>query len=247
MKDKVMIRLTRLGMKRSAALLAIMGVLLVPGGTAMARKKKPEPAPVVVPPPPPPVVVIPPMPRAPDQAAPNLTIPATDADGLRHSVNRNISPAQITWNLRSAYNVAALNCRDPKYAEVTVNYRAFLKKHAVGLTAANRKVDAEFKGKYGARFIAPREKYMTEVYNHFAMPPTMTAFCDAALAVSRDAIKIKPVELANFTARSLPSIEVVFDDFFRRYEQYRHDLADWQAKYGSMTAVQDQSAGRIIR
>ena len=186
------------------------------------------------PPPPPPrplAIMVPPRPVPPGGAAPNLLVPPVDASGLRYSVNRNITPAQTVWNLRSAWNVAALNCHDPRHADVLVNYRTFLKTHAKGLTKANRTVDAEFKAKYGSRFIAPREKYMTEVYNHFALPPTMNEFCTAVQAVGRDAMAVKPAELEAFSVRSLPNVEVVFDDFYRKYEKYRMELADWQRKY----------------
>lgn len=194
--------------------------------------KKPEP----VKPTPPPAMVVPPKPYPPNGASPTMAIPAADANGLRASVNRNITPAQTTWNLRAAYNVAALNCTGPRHTDILTNYREFLKDHARTLAAANRKVDAEFKAIHGARFVAPREKYMTEVYNHFALPPTLSDFCDAAQAVSRDAIGVKSADLEAFAGRSLPNIEVVFDDFYRRYEQYQRDLADWNAKYASYYA-----------
>lgn len=202
------------------------------GGVTMLAACGPTAPPPPLPPPPPPVVlVIPPAPRAPNHASPDLIIPPVNASGLRYSVNRDISPAQITWNLRAAYNVAALNCNNPKYVEIIPAYRLFLKVHAKGLAAANKQVDTEFKGKYGAKFIPPREKYMTEVYNHFATPPTLTNFCDAVMAVSRDASLIKPADLQTFSALNLPNIEVVFDDFYRRYDQYKLDLAAWKALY----------------
>ncbi|MFC3173593.1 hypothetical protein ACFOD9_04950 [Novosphingobium bradum] len=213
-----------IGYKRKQAMGLAM-LALVAGCGPQAPPPKPLP-------PPPVAVVIPPRPMPPDFASPNLTVPQADATGLRYSVNRNITPAQTVWNLRSAYNVAALNCPEPKFAEIVINYRVFLKAHAKGLAAFNRKVDAEFRGKYGAAFIAPREKYMTEVYNHYALPPTLDAFCTAVLAVSRDARAIKPAELEAFSARSLPNVEVVFDDFYRRYDAYRLALADWTARYG---------------
>ena len=53
-------------------------------------------------------------------------------------------------------------------------------------------------------------------------------------AVSRDGAAVKSADLEAFAVRSLPSIEVVFDDFYRRYESYRTDLAIWQAQYGAM-------------
>lgn len=190
------------------------------------------PPPQLPPPPPPVTIVIPPRPTPPDHASPLLVVPPADAAGLRYSVNRNITPAQTVWNLRAAYNVAALNCPEPKFADIVIAYRVFLKANQKTLAAFNRKVDAEFKAKYGAGFIVPREKYMTEVYNHFALPPTLDAFCTAVQAMSRDAAGVKPAELEPFAARSLPSVEVVFDDFYRRYDAYRLALADWTMRYG---------------
>jgi hypothetical protein len=168
----------------------------------------------------------------------------------------------MVWNLRSAFNVAALNCNGPAHTEILPRYKAFLKTNDRTLSAVNRKVDAEFRARYGAKFTAPREAYMTSVYNHFALPPAMNDFCNAALAVSGDlaaltpvvpsaptsrtararagarrtaapvAAALKPAELEAFAVRSLPSIEIVYDDFYRRYEKYRLDLAEWQARYG---------------
>jgi hypothetical protein len=192
--------------------------------------KTPPPPP---PPPPPPVVVVPPQPQPPNGASTNLAVPPLDTFGVRHTVNTGLSSVQTTWNLRSAYNVAALNCLDPKYAQIVVNYRAFLKTNAKKLTAVNKAVDQEFKSKFGAKFIPPREAYMTQVYNYFALPPTLPAFCDAALLMSNEAQPVTSDQLDSFAARALPAIELVFLQFYRSYDQYRTDLAGWQAKYMS--------------
>lgn len=215
--------------KMSCVQLAVIASLAI-SGCAEAKKKKPEPLPP--PPPAPKMVVVAWKPIPPEWAAPNTQVPPLLPDGLRQSVNRNISPSQITWNLRSGYNVAALNCLNPKHAEILVNYRAFLKAHAKTLKAVNAKVDAEWRAKYGAGFIKPREKYMTEVYNHFAIPPTLPAFCDAALVMSREAKLVKSADLNAFAARSLPNLEIVFDDFFKRFDQYRLDMAAWENRWG---------------
>lgn len=202
---------------------------------ACAPKAPPPPPPP--PPAPVPVVVIPPRPTPPNGAAPTLVVPPMGANGVRQTVNASISTAQTTWNLRSAYNVAALNCLAPQHAEILIGYRAFLRTHARALTAANRAVDSEFRARHGSRFIAPREAYMTQVYNYFAFPPTLDAFCDAALVMSREGQAISPREMDAFAARSLPQLEAVFDSFFRRYEQYRIDLASWDAQYSSISAA----------
>ena len=99
-------------------------------------------------------------------------MPPLGANGVRQTVNANLSPTQATWNFRSAYNVAALNCLKPEHADILVGYRAFLKSHARGLKAANRGVDDDYRKRFGAAFIRPREAYMTQVYNYFAYPPT---------------------------------------------------------------------------
>jgi hypothetical protein len=236
--------MTMKSLKFSAAggIAVALGALLVAG----CGEKKP----VVVrlPPPPiaPPVVVIPPRPYPPVGAPPAMTIPALGADGVRRTVNAHLTPNQALWNFRSAYNVAALNCQRPEHGEIVVGYRAFLKKHARGLAAANKGVDTEFKGKYGAAFIRPREAYMTQVYNYFANPVTLRAFCDASLTMSRDAQLVTPANLASFSAAELPKIEQVFEAFFRAYEQYRADAANWDAKYAPRPMVAVPATGPSI-
>ncbi len=198
---------------------------------AIAAVSACAPTPAPAPPPPPVVVVIPPQPMPPVGAQGNLAVPPRDQFGVRRTINVGISSAQTVWNLRSAYNVAALNCMKPEHAQIVVNYRAFLKAHAKGLAAANRTVDSEFKARHGARFIPPREAYMTQVYNYFALPPTQPAFCDAALAMSVEGATVAARDLDAFAARSLPVIERVFLDSYNSYDQYRSDLAAWQARY----------------
>lgn len=181
--------------------------------------------------PPPPVVIVPPQPYPPLGAPATMTTPPLDAYGARRTINTGLSTAQATWNFRSAYNVAALNCTRPEYAAILENYRAYLKAHAKKLTAANKNVDTEFKGRNGTGFVKVREAYMTQVYNYFALPPTLPLFCDAALAASADLKLAKPADLDTASATNLARLDQVFKDFFTGYDQYRADLGAWQAKY----------------
>lgn len=228
----------RAALVRSLPFMASAGLALV---LASCAKAPPPPTP----PPPPKIVIVPPKPMPPNGAAPTFAIPRADANGLRQSVNRNISPSQALWNLRSAYNVAALNCSAAKHADILPRYRAFLTTNAKVLTLTNKTVDAEFRKKYGASFVRPREEYMTAVYNHFALPPTLTDFCDAVMAVSRDGMTVKPADLQAFAVLNLPNIEVVFDDFYRRYEKYRVDLAAWEAQYGQSANTAGTGTGGL--
>ena len=162
-----------------------------------------------------------------------MTIPMVAATGVRQTVNANLTPAQTTWNLRSALNVAALNCIEPQYAGLVDNYGAFLKRNARELSATNRALQSEFRQRYGGTYRDVQDAYMTQVYNYFALPPAKSEFCRTASAVSTDLLAIAPTDLDTFAAVALPRIESVFEDFFRAYEQYRVDLRAWDSQYGS--------------
>lgn len=181
--------------------------------------------------PPPPQIVVPPQPRPPLGASTNVPVPPLMPNGTRQTVNTGVSAAQALWNLRSAYNVAALNCMKPEHAAILEGYRAFLRSNTRALTTANRTVDQEFKARFGSTFVRSREAYMTQVYNYFALPPTVQGFCDAALTVSAEAQTVKPADLNAFAVRSLATLDNVFQDFFLSYDQYRTDLAGWQSRY----------------
>ncbi len=196
----------------------------------------PKVAPPPPPPPPPPVVYTPPKPTPPWGAAPGLTLPPRGADGTRITLNTGISPAQTLWNLRSAYNVAALNCLHSGQSDILAGYKKLLKEHSKALAAANRKVDSEYQKRFGASWIRNRETYMTQVYNYYAYPATIPKFCEAALVMARETLPTKAAELPGFAQRNLARLDLVFDEFFNAYEQYLADSAAWDLQYGSSPA-----------
>jgi hypothetical protein len=208
------------------------------------------------PPPPPPQVVIPPQPRPPLGAPTGMRIPPINASGVRQTINTGVSQDQLLWNFRSAYNVAALDCLATQHAAILENYKAFLLTYSKALGVANKGVDQQFGVAKGRENVRAREAYMTQVYNFYALPPTLPAFCDAALAMSNDLAAISPAApapaaptkgrgkapvkaapqgseatLRAFVATNQPKLDQVFLDFFNSYDQYRTDLAAWQARY----------------
>jgi hypothetical protein len=181
--------------------------------------------------PPPPQVTIPPQPRPPLGAQGGIKPPPLNALGLRQTINAGIPSGQLVWNFRSAYNVAALDCLRPEHAAILANYKIFLKAQNKGLTAANKEVDLKFGTAQNRANVHAREVYMTQVYNFYALPPTLPAFCDAALAVSMESITVEPRNLNAFAAQSLPKLDRIFLMFYNSYDQYRNDLAAWQQRY----------------
>lgn len=195
------------------------------------------PLPPPPPPPPPPPVVIPPMPFPPLGAAAGMVIPATDDFGIRRTPNYRLTSVQTTWNLRSALNVAALNCMKPEHSEILPAYKLLLERHTRKFADTNKELGGAFRSIYGTAYRDTMDDYLTQVYNYFALPPVQKAFCDVALEVSNESLAIQPAELDAFAAVSMPRIEAVFDDFFRAYEAYLEELRKWNGLYGTPRVI----------
>jgi hypothetical protein len=170
-----------------------------------------------------------------------MAIPAIGVDGIRLTVNYNISSAQKIWNLRSALNVAALNCQNAEHAAILPAYASLLTRNKRELTAANKEVTKEFKGRYGSEGRHAQDNYMTQVYNYFALPPAQRQFCDVSTRIAGESLVVAPADLETFAARSLQSLEAVFEDFYRSYEHYRVNVAMWDARYGTPQVVNPAS------
>lgn len=206
--------------------LLFTGAVAVGIATLTACAPKPAPAPTA-----PPVVRIPPRPVPPMGAAPNLTIPPLGIDGVRQTVNTGLTSTEAVWNLRSAYNVAALNCQNAQHAPILAGYSDFLNNHKRTLRSANKDLDKKYRADNGSSYIRARESYQTQVYNYFALPPVMPAFCDAAVVLAQDLQAVPPGELETFAPGLLGKIEAVYHDFFNGYDQYRADKVAWEAHY----------------
>ncbi len=212
------------------------GVVAIAISAIAACAPKPS-APPSPPPSRPSATYIPPRPQPPLGAAVGLAVPPLGPNGVRVTLNSGITPAQTLWNLRSAYNVAALNCLDPKHGDILVGYRKFLTTHKQALATANKTVDSEYKKRFGANWIRPREAYMTQVYNYYAYPATVAKFCDAAVVMARESMAVKSADLPSFAQRNLASLDTVFHQFFLAYEKYLADAAAWDAKYAPTQAA----------
>lgn len=209
----------------------LAGAIVAATLAVLAGCAKPPPPP---PPPPPPVVVIPPKPTPPMGAPPEMTVPSKTEDGTRHTVNYGISTAQAVWNFRSGYNVAALNCVEAEYLPILDGYKRFLKVYDKSLDQASKDIDASFRTQHtGRAAIVARETYQTQVYNFFSLPPVDSGFCKAAMEVSAELLTVDPTQFDSWSYTGLAKLEAPFKAFFDAYDQYRADLAAWQARYGS--------------
>jgi len=218
--------------------LAPVAVLI--GLLAACAQKTPPP------PPPPPVVVIPPQPTPPMGAPENMTIPELAEDGTRKTVNSSLSSAQAVWNLRSAYNVAALNCKDVQYNPVLEGYKSFLKVHDKSFDKADAELKKNFVSSFGKTGTRERETYQTRVYNFFASPPVTANFCNAAMELAAEIALVPVGGLEAYAPQGLAKFEAPFMAFFDAYEQYRADLAAWRAKYGGIVVIAPQQTQNTV-
>jgi hypothetical protein len=169
-------------------------------------------------------------PAPPPGAAPNLALPAVDADGNYETPNRHLNAAEAVWHLRAALNVAALGCRGPHGTQVVAAYNAMLNQHAAVFAKANDGVDASYRIRYGVRWLAARETDMTKTYNFFAQPPAQADFCPIAEAVLSEVADIRDEDMADFAAARMRALEAPFLNFYARYAAYRVAVADWRAR-----------------
>lgn len=212
--------------------LAVGGALLA--GCAV---KTPPPPP---PPPPPPVQevfeAVPYRPLPPGGAHYVMTMPTRGPDGKRITVNSNLTDDQLVWNLRSAWNVAALNCLAPEYDPILQGYRAFLTKNTKALKAVNDRIEKTYTSRFKVKRDAmiARDGYTTQVYNFFAEPAARAGFCRAALDMANRAATTPATDPLTFTKANFNGLLLPFEQFFDEYEVYQQAAAEWDAKWGAM-------------
>lgn len=231
---------------------------LVAGAALLAACATPAPpAPPPPPPPLPPVVeAVPYRPLPPGGAHYVMNMPARGPDGRRVTVNSNLSDDQLVWNLRSAWNVAALNCLAPEYQPILDGYRAFLTKNVRSLKAVNDRIEKSYSGRSRTRrdAMVARDAYTTQVYNFFAEPAARAGFCRAALDMANRAMTAPPTDPLAFAQANFDVLLMPFEQFFDEYEAYQRASAEWDAKWGAMygasqpgwVAVQQHRAGMAV-
>jgi hypothetical protein len=164
-----------------------------------------------------------------------MAIPPLGPDGVRQTVNTGLDENDTIWNLRSVWNVAALNCLDEVHKPILDGYTAFLKKNVKKLRAVNTAIDKKYRTSEGSVSAGrkAREAHMTQVYNYFATPAAIPGMCNVALAISNEYLAAPATDLPAFAAASLPRFEAVYLDFFNAYDRYRTESAAWDARYGA--------------
>lgn len=211
---------------------ALAGAALLAG---CAAKTPPPP-----PPPPPPVQevfeAVPYRPLPPGGAHYVMAMPSRGPDGKRITVNSNLTDDQLVWNLRSAWNVAALNCLAPEYDPILQGYRAFLTKNTKPLKAINDRIEKTYTSRFKVKRDAmiARDNYTTQVYNFFAEPAARAGFCRAALDMAGRALAVPPTDPLAFTKANFDGLMVPFEQFFDAYEVYQRASSEWDAKWGAM-------------
>lgn len=225
---------------RSARRRSILTTALIAAGSVAlaacgASAPKPKVASVPVAPSKPVVETVPYRPVPPSGADYVMSIPGRGADGKRLTVNSNLTDDQLVWNMRSAWNVAALNCLGSQYQPILDGYKAFLSRNAGSLKAVNDRLERSYNARHKVRrdAIVARDGYTTKVYNFFSLPPARTNFCNAALDMSKRALASPTKDVLAFSRANFDGMVAPFEQFYNDYEAYQQASAEWDAKYGA--------------
>ena len=242
----------RLARRRSGV--GTLALAIASAALAACGATAPKPKVASIPAPSKPVVeTVPFRPVPPGGADYVMSIPGRGADGRRVTVNTNLTDDQLVWNLRSAWNVAALNCLGSDHQPILDGYKAFLKRHATALKGVNDRLERSYNSRHKVRrdAIVARDGYTTKVYNFFSLPPARSGFCGAALEMSQRALAAPPKDVLPFARSNFDGLVAPFDQFYAEYEAYQQAAAQWDAKYGAKygpsqpgwVAVHQPSAG----
>jgi hypothetical protein len=221
------------GLRHTALGLAI--TTLVAGAALLSGCAAPAPLPPPPPPAPPPVVeAVPYRPLPPGGAHYVMDIPPRGPDGRRVTVNSGLSDDNLVWHLRSAWNVAALNCLAPEYQPILDGYRAFLANNSRPLKAVYDRIERDYARRFKTRreAMVARDGLNTQVYNFFALPAAREGFCRAALDMAKRALAAPPKDPLAFARANFDGLLVPFETFFDEYEAYQRAAAEWDAKWG---------------
>lgn len=96
--------------------------------------------------------------------------------------------ANLIWNLRSALNVAALNCQFWPTIDAVDNYNNILLHHADELAAAYEGLKAYFRRVSGNQWQSRMDEYTTSMYQSYVLVGAQRSFCHAAAETARDAL-----------------------------------------------------------
>jgi hypothetical protein len=215
-----------------------MGVAALAAGTALVAACT---TPASAPPPPAPrpqaqaAEVVPYRPLPPAGASYVMKIPPRGPDGKRITVNSNLTDDRLVWHLRSAWNVAALNCLAPEYDPILQGYRAFLSNNVRSLKAVNDRIEKTYQSRFRVRrdAIVARDAESTQVYNFFANPAARSGFCLASLDVAKRYLAAPKTQPLPFAKENFQVMMVPMEEFFDQYEAYQRASAEWDAKYGA--------------
>jgi hypothetical protein len=127
--------------------------------------------------------------------------------------------AAVTWNLRAALNVAALQCQFEPTLLTLDNYNALLKDHGAELNTSLTTVQKYFTRTNKDKKVAQVEfdRYGTRVYSSFSTVSGQLTFCQTAAAIGHDALFVKAGDLSDLA--------------MDRMRELRASLSPWGEQY----------------
>jgi hypothetical protein len=106
--------------------------------------------------------------------------------------------AHAVWSLRSALNVAALQCQFSPFLATVRNYNDLLKQHDSEFANAYKALETHFRRHDGAAGRRTFDSFTTRMYNSFSALDAQISFCGEAGRIGREALAVPHGDVRNF-------------------------------------------------
>ncbi len=110
--------------------------------------------------------------------------------------------ANLIWSMRSALNIAALQCQFSPFLATVATYNDFLKAHSEELARAVVTLQGHFRRYDGAKGQTTFDQYVTATYQSYSTLDAQYSFCEQAGLTGRETLTIRKGELGPVAQRN---------------------------------------------
>ena len=135
------------------------------------------------------------------------------------SMTESEAAAHAVWSLRSALNVAALQCQFSPFLATVRTYNDLLKQHDKEFSGAYKAMEKHFLRHDGSIGRRNFDSFTTRLYNSFSALDAQIGFCEASGTVGRAALAVRPGDIQRFAGDAVRRVRAAMVPVTDPYRQ----------------------------